>query len=1357
MSTFYTSFDNDLSAFSFYPVDGYTVYRNWWVDNGVLKTQDGVAYRPGFLIADVSTPPTVNRTISASHIGLDEYNGCDNHLIIKYMDNTHFHGLRLNPGVYDQKGIYFSTDNTNQWQGQGNALAQGDVKIPLYRPDGFPLASEVWPNKTDLPNDGTVVCEISNGYNFYVAWYNSTGSLVASGTHVDTTYDTCAGYAGFFHTDKWNANIFGWGDFTITSGTSGTSGVGPEIIYLSADNLVITSGSSTDLDYLVSSGSDTTTAWFDNGVGVVPLSGSTTVSPTVTTTYTLSAWNTYGTDVDDIEITVISTSSDVPEIIVLSAISPVALGTSAEVGWITSGCVSAFFKSVGTDNFSFWLDTSAISAGTFHVSAMNGTNGYILYGYGAEGSVVWKTTQIDPVFPPQIWVFSASPNPVCSGADFDITFKTRFAVSAFIDNGVGWFNLPDTNDYVVSSTTTSADLPTTYGMSAWNPLGTIMVSSLVQSVYYRDPVADPGLYQIESFSATSGTPITFNASASYDPDGGTIDSYLWTSSGDTWATTESFTSAISGAGLHNFELTVWDNCGQSASAPYQVYLASLFPPVAIASATPQLVAGGQIFNLDGSQSYDPDGSIAEYYWDLSGAFVASAVSADTSQLVNGQYTYTLTVTDTSGLSASDDVTVFVEGIFSPSANAGEDQAYCIPAGTSASDVFLDGTGSLDPQVGGTISWYEWDLSAFGVPNVSATVSAVSDIYTTVSGVSGTGSFVVGLEVSATNGLTDTDETIITLTQQPSVSAGGDYSVAAICDYAYQTVTFSGDSDTSGVQYVWTFDDGDILYGQQVQKEYTAGEYSATLEVYTTGTPYQCGSVVEEFNITVDEKTLNIPQFKFIPNVISVQSGVGNTTLYWETLGATSAFIDNSVGWLDSSDVSAGTLAVSADENITYTMSAFDSSGCVRTRTAFASVHIGVLSACLLKQNYITIYAPDHLRWGGVRDINLTLMLPNRLDGTETSQYVEVFEDYMNEMYPGKDGYVLSANELSVTACGSSACLISAVDNQFAHDQFDGVSGVSANAVETPSNDVDEIYVDNLVNCIRPRENISVLEKIYRLTELFDPDLIPIELIQFYANNLGYDVGLSRNNVGFDGILSAASTGDLIDQNKYLRFMVRNLPTWYKIKTTRNAVKMMLYSFGLVGDFIYYFTRDYKDPTTGIGIDTLEYGGQSPNGYSVTNPDGYTYAFPENMTSKELAELKCSATEWEQFKQNRTKYLGMLVEIQQAEKDDNWILTDVNLASVDEDITNIPDGFFPTPHFRLWFDVLESMTNGNLATDLKRQELISEAIRAIKPINTVFEGITGVFEEFKTIYAQPYVRIRKHITMVSDGNADYWNE
>jgi hypothetical protein len=62
----------------------------------------------------------------------------------------------------------------------------------------------------------------------------------------------------------------------------------------------------------------------------------------------------------------------------------------------------------------------------------------------------------------------------------------------------------------------------------------------------------------------------------------------------------------------------------------------------------------------------------------------------------------------------------------------------------------------------------------------------------------------------------------------------------------------------------------------------------------------------------------------------------------------------------------------------------------------------------------------------------------------------------------------------------------------------------------------------------------------------------------------------------------------VDIGKYLRFMVANLPNWYKIKTTQNAIKVMLYSFGLIGDINEYYTYDYNTKWIIYGDDRLEF-------------------------------------------------------------------------------------------------------------------------------------------------------------------------
>jgi hypothetical protein len=820
--------------------------------------------------------------------------------------------------------------------------------------------------------------------------------------------------------------------------------------------------------------------------------------------------------------------------------------------------------------------------------------------------------------------------------------------------------------------------------------------------------------------------------------------------------------------VHEYTLTVFDSCGLSGDDTVSATIITTIPPIALASATPDFGEQSATFLLDGSQSYDPDGTIASYSWDLSGAILSASVSAEDTQLSTGDYTYTLTVFDNEGLSASDDVTVHINGIYSPSGTgtaSTSTRSTCLNVGETV-DVILDGSDSESPAGGGSIVWFEWELSAFSVPNVSADIiSSTDEISATVLGVSAD-DYDIGLTVSADNGLIDVTSFTLELDQKPTASAGDDFTSQLACDESFEIVSFSGDSDTGDAGYAWWFNNFTVVqYGQSASREFGVGVHEVGLQTYTTavGGELICESDIDTLTVTITSADMNIDFFTFNPAIINSSSATVNTTLSWGITSAVSAAIDNGVGFLETSAVSAGSLLVSGTDDLTYTISAYDSDECIKTATAFVSINLGIVSACIIKRGYITLFGPDEVRYGECRDIDLVGMLPEYLLDTDTEALTSVYQEYLNEMYAGNCGYTIGTSAIEITACDTSSCAISAVDDTYEHITY--LSGsLSANVLNTPADEVEKWFIDNA--CERPRDSISVLEKTYRLTELFDPDLIPIELIQFYASNLGYEVGLSRENVGFDISVSGNSADELTNQKRYLRFMVRNLPTWYKIKTTRNAVKMMLYSFGLVGDFIYYFTKNYRDNETGIGIDSLEYGGQDVNNYggrnrtsnlgTVAGVAGVNGLSTDTMTYEEVQALKCDAKEWEEFKKNKKAYFEMLKSLQAGAKDD-WLLTQVNPVSSKEDISNIPDDYFSSPHFRLWFDLLESLESGNFSTDIEKQKLISEAILAIKPINTVFEGVTGVFQTLTTIYMQPYVRLRKHITLVSDGYADYWYE
>ena len=246
-----------------------------------------------------------------------------------------------------------------------------------------------------------------------------------------------------------------------------------------------------------------------------------------------------------------------------------------------------------------------------------------------------------------------------------------------------------------------------------------------------------------------------------------------------------------------------------------------------------------------------------------------------------------------------------------------------------------------------------------------------------------------------------------------------------------------------------------------------------------------------------------------------------------------------------------------------------------------------------------------------RELDLVNFLPGHLKNGEVGEFIKFFEEFLNNMY---------------------YC-----QNDFRND---------------PEKQTNEY-------------KISILEKIFRLSTLHDPDIIDMDYIQFFANYLGYDINISRGDLGnlTNSDLTSINTNgndpdndvsDSIVSQRYLRFAVRNLPTWYRIKTTRNVIKVMLFSFGLVGDILINFTAPIEE-----------------GGYNNDESKWLTY-------------------------------------------DDRY--TDSTLLS------QVPSDWFNTPHFSISIDYDNSPVNW-----FKQLPMIIDAIESVRPINTVLDEISATIK------------------------------
>lgn len=178
------------------------------------------------------------------------------------------------------------------------------------------------------------------------------------------------------------------------------------------------------------------------------------------------------------------------------------------------------------------------------------------------------------------------------------------------------------------------------------------------------------------------------------------------------------------------------------------------------------VIGSQSVTLDGSDSSDPDGDVLTYSWSDGISEVSTAASFTTS-LGGGSYTFTLTVDDANGGTASDDVVVTVDANSAPSVASGVAD-FDLSFGNSYLTAMID----LDT----VFSDAEGDLLSFSISNSDDNVASAA--------LSGS-----VLSVSAV----DFGETVVTVTAEDSCGASvqDDFAVTVnVVEDLAQTVVFA---------------------------------------------------------------------------------------------------------------------------------------------------------------------------------------------------------------------------------------------------------------------------------------------------------------------------------------------------------------------------------------------------------------------------------------------------------------------------------------------------------------------------------------------------------------------------------------
>lgn len=418
----------------------------------------------------------------------------------------------------------------------------------------------------------------------------------------------------------------------------------------------------------------------------------------------------------------------------------------------------------------------------------------------------------------------------------------------------------------------------------------------------QSPTANAGPNQ--SITASSAT-LTGSGT---DVDG-TIATYAWSQvSGPSIAvigspsSTSTLVSSLV-AGQYFFTLTVTDDDGATGSDAVQITVNTAVPPVANAGANQTITLPTSQVTVNGSASTDNVG-ITGYAWSKvsgpAGQTITNPnnVSTTITGLVQGSYTFRLTVSDASELSHSDDMVVTVlPGNAAPVSNAGANQTITLPT----SSVNLSGSLSTD-DVG--ITAYLW--TKVGGP-ATFTITSPTTVNTSVTGLVA-GVYIFRLRVTDAGGLTHTDDVQVTVNAAPNTppvaNAGLNQSITLPTSSVI--LNGSGSTDNIGITgYLWTKVSGTggaIVTPTTVSTNITgltAGVYIFRLQVTDGGGLTSNDDVQVTVNAAPNtapvanagpNQTITLPTSSVTVNGSASTDNVGITAYLWTKISGTGGTI-----------------------------------------------------------------------------------------------------------------------------------------------------------------------------------------------------------------------------------------------------------------------------------------------------------------------------------------------------------------------------------------------------------------------------------------------------------------------------------
>ena len=290
-----------------------------------------------------------------------------------------------------------------------------------------PPIANAGPNQIGVPA-GTITLNGSGSYDplgeaLTYAWSEISGPTVTinNANQAVATFTAAAGQSYTFLLKVTNTDGI---SAQATTLVTTAAPVQAQIVQFTAQPAAITSGQTSTLSWVIQ---NATSASISPGVGTVSATtGSVAVSPTATTTYTLTATGPNGSTTQTVQITVGATSA---QILRFSA-SPnsIASGGQSTLSWSTSGATTiSISPTVGTVSANGSTTVSPATTTTYTISAT-----------GTDGKTVTAVAQVTVgAVTAQIVRFAANPSSIATGASTTLSWSTSNATSVSISPGIG--------------------------------------------------------------------------------------------------------------------------------------------------------------------------------------------------------------------------------------------------------------------------------------------------------------------------------------------------------------------------------------------------------------------------------------------------------------------------------------------------------------------------------------------------------------------------------------------------------------------------------------------------------------------------------------------------------------------------------------------------------------------------------------------------------------------------------------------------------------------------------------------------------------------------------------------------------